>query len=44
MDMTDTEPGLVKNVEDERMLILADIEQLMSRADMWWVDAADQVH
>jgi len=36
--------GAVKNGEDERMLILTDIEQLMSGADMGLVDAAAQVH
>ena len=36
--------GSVKNGEDERMLILADIEQLMSGADMGLVDAAVQAH
>ena len=36
--------GSVKTGEDERMLILADIEQLMSGADMGLVDAAVQVH
>ena len=36
--------GSVKSGDDERMLILADIEQLMSGTDMGLVDAAVQVH
>lgn len=36
--------GSVKNGDDERMLILTDIEQLISGADMGLVDAAEQVH
>ena len=36
--------GSVKNGEVERMLILADIEQLMSGADMGLMDAAVQLH
>ena len=36
--------GSVKTGEEERMLILADIEQLMSGADMGLVDTALQLH
>ncbi len=36
--------GSVKNGDVERMLILADIEQLMSGVDMGLVDAAVQLH
>ena len=36
--------GSVKSGDDERMLILADIEQLMSGTDMGLVDAAVQTH
>ena len=35
--------GSVKNGDDERMLILADIERLMSGAEMGLVDAAMQM-